>query len=472
MKISVIMPCYNAERHLERAIGSVLAQGIPDTELIVVDDCSTDETAALAERLGRRCAAFRLMRTATNSGCGGARNVGLACATGEHVAFLDADDAYGEAVFSTVIGDLDAYPWADAIEFGVRLVNLHREVHPQQLTIMTNSLPGNVITRRSFALAVGGFPTAPPFRTKGGGEDVAFRTALRRWGTIGTEARVHFDYTIQRGSHFDRFMDRTRIVGDHVEFDPPDEETAMIDAGLHAHMERLDATMLASVGNPRLHSIQCDIGGRHFAFEVVDRPELIGQATAILMRSEYPVLPFLGPVHTILDVGSNSGASAVHFACNYPAARVVALEPLRRSFVLLRRNARMHPNIESYNAGLFNTTTRLDTLFRPAGEGDAELREQILMAQPDAFFQSLRIGRLDIVRLDNKGCEVPAILAMTGTLRTTKAIFVRYYRDADRRIIDGILSPTHTLYWGRSTRPNHGEFLYVQRALLGPDGTS
>ncbi|HRO99003.1 MAG TPA: glycosyltransferase family A protein [Flavobacteriales bacterium] len=92
MRISVIIPCYNVERYVERAVRSVLAQTHPDIELIVGDDGSTDGTRerlrALKEELGDRITVLEQ----ENRGACAARNTGLAKATGELVQFLDADD--------------------------------------------------------------------------------------------------------------------------------------------------------------------------------------------------------------------------------------------------------------------------------------------------------------------------------------------------------------------------------------------
>ena len=92
MRISVIIPCYNVERYVERAVRSVLAQTHPDIELIVVDDGSTDGTRerlrALKEELGDRITVL----DQENRGACAARNTGLAKATGDLVQFLDADD--------------------------------------------------------------------------------------------------------------------------------------------------------------------------------------------------------------------------------------------------------------------------------------------------------------------------------------------------------------------------------------------
>ena len=93
-RVSVIMPAYNCERFIAAAVESVIAQTEPDWELIVVDDGSTDATAALARDFAARDPRVRV-HTQPNSGrpaC--ARNAGLRHARGAAVAFLDADDRY------------------------------------------------------------------------------------------------------------------------------------------------------------------------------------------------------------------------------------------------------------------------------------------------------------------------------------------------------------------------------------------
>lgn len=88
--ISVIIPAYQAERFLARALDSVLAQTLPPREIIVVNDGSTDGTSHVARQYGDR---VHLIETA-NSGVGAARNTGIQYATGRQVAFLDADDVW------------------------------------------------------------------------------------------------------------------------------------------------------------------------------------------------------------------------------------------------------------------------------------------------------------------------------------------------------------------------------------------
>jgi glycosyltransferase involved in cell wall biosynthesis len=90
VRVSAIIPVFNGERYLAEAIESVLAQTSPASEIVVVDDGSTDGSRAVAERFGPP---VRLV-SATHAGAGAARNRGVAQSTGELLAFLDADDIW------------------------------------------------------------------------------------------------------------------------------------------------------------------------------------------------------------------------------------------------------------------------------------------------------------------------------------------------------------------------------------------
>jgi glycosyltransferase involved in cell wall biosynthesis len=88
MKISVVVPAYNAAHFLPRSLGSVFAQTLKPDEVIVVDDGSTDNTSAVAAELG----ATVVHRT--NGGISAARNTGIRSASGDWIALLDADDCW------------------------------------------------------------------------------------------------------------------------------------------------------------------------------------------------------------------------------------------------------------------------------------------------------------------------------------------------------------------------------------------
>ena len=89
--VSVIIPAYNAESHLGSTLDSVLSnESVLD--VIVVDDCSTDQTAAIANSYAERTGRVSLHRSEKNGGAGHSRNVGMSYARGDYLYFLDSDD--------------------------------------------------------------------------------------------------------------------------------------------------------------------------------------------------------------------------------------------------------------------------------------------------------------------------------------------------------------------------------------------
>lgn len=91
VKISVIVPVYNAEKYLRRCVDSILAQTFTDFELLLVDDGSTDASGAICDEYASADARVRVFHK-PNGGVSSARNLGLDNARGEWIAFADADD--------------------------------------------------------------------------------------------------------------------------------------------------------------------------------------------------------------------------------------------------------------------------------------------------------------------------------------------------------------------------------------------
>ncbi|MEX2484637.1 MAG: glycosyltransferase family 2 protein [Brumimicrobium sp.] len=89
IKVSIIIPCYNSERFIERTIYSVLKQSVSELEIIVVNDGSTDSSRDLIERIIDP--RIRLINT-ENNGVSKARNIGLQESRGKYILFLDSDD--------------------------------------------------------------------------------------------------------------------------------------------------------------------------------------------------------------------------------------------------------------------------------------------------------------------------------------------------------------------------------------------
>lgn len=104
--ISVIIPVYNGEKFIVRALSSVLRQGFPSLEIIVVNDGSTDGTEQLVQRLGYDIKYIYQ----ENQGPAAARNRGLEIATGEFISFLDADDVWPDNRLAALLAPMTENP--------------------------------------------------------------------------------------------------------------------------------------------------------------------------------------------------------------------------------------------------------------------------------------------------------------------------------------------------------------------------
>lgn len=92
--ISVIMPAYNAEKTLAQAVDSVLAQTYQQLELIIVNDCSQDNTLKIAQTYAEQDARVRVLTNEQNAGVSKTRHRAVEAAKGDWIAFLDSDDAW------------------------------------------------------------------------------------------------------------------------------------------------------------------------------------------------------------------------------------------------------------------------------------------------------------------------------------------------------------------------------------------
>lgn len=121
IKVSVIVPCYNAERFLHKCLDSLIGQTLKEIEIICVNDCAKDNTAVILEEYAKKDSRIKIVTHEKNQGLSAARNSGIAIATGEYIGFVDSDDfveltmmekLYGKAIKKNadlVIGNVYLY---------------------------------------------------------------------------------------------------------------------------------------------------------------------------------------------------------------------------------------------------------------------------------------------------------------------------------------------------------------------------
>lgn len=175
--LSVIIPAYQAEKYIAQAVASVRAQNwAGQTQIIVIDDGSADNTAAEAEKLG-----LQVIRKA-QGGAASARNAGLRAATGQLVLLLDADDVLTEGALSAMYDAMtekgvDAV-FAMAEDFiSPELTDVQKAELKPRPAAYGGVLPGCSLIRRSVFDTIGLFDD-----TMKSGETVAWQLKLRDAG--------------------------------------------------------------------------------------------------------------------------------------------------------------------------------------------------------------------------------------------------------------------------------------------------
>jgi teichuronic acid biosynthesis glycosyltransferase TuaG len=106
-KVSVIVPAYNAEMTLANCLESILAQSYHDIEIVIIDDKSNDRTLDIARKYEEQYQSVIVIQSDANGGAGRARNLGIKAASGQYIAFLDADDFWYKDKITRQVGILE-----------------------------------------------------------------------------------------------------------------------------------------------------------------------------------------------------------------------------------------------------------------------------------------------------------------------------------------------------------------------------
>lgn len=198
-RVSVIIPAYNAASTIAGTVDSVVGQSIQDFEIICVDDGSTDRTRAIVEQYARNCGDRVKLLEQANSGPAAARNNGARHATGEYLAFLDADDVWTAQMLERTVAVLDADPLLSLVYCNAALADSEGVAldtslvgksfdHPpslhELLTRLWPIMPSAALVRRSAYDKCGGYRDelrGASFRF----EDVDFWIRMREQGPFG-----------------------------------------------------------------------------------------------------------------------------------------------------------------------------------------------------------------------------------------------------------------------------------------------
>ncbi len=113
IKLSVIIPVFNSSNLIKKCLNSIKKQLRSNTELILIDDASTDNSIQIIKKYSQYCKFIKLIQIKKNLGAANTRNVGIHASRGEYICFLDSDDKLRAGAIANILGNLKTYPKKD-----------------------------------------------------------------------------------------------------------------------------------------------------------------------------------------------------------------------------------------------------------------------------------------------------------------------------------------------------------------------
>jgi glycosyltransferase involved in cell wall biosynthesis len=160
-KISIVVPCYNQQDFIAETLDSVLRQTYGEWECIIVDDGSTDGSAALIEQYAKKDHRFKFLRK-ENGGVAAARNFGFAQANGELFVPLDGDDKIHPDFLQKSVACFDAHPDTDLVHCKTQRIGESRKIwrlpeYSYEKLLWQNMIVNTTMYRREAFFDVGGY---------------------------------------------------------------------------------------------------------------------------------------------------------------------------------------------------------------------------------------------------------------------------------------------------------------------------
>ena len=225
-KVSVIIPAFNAADTLAEAVYSAVNGTHKHLEILIVDDCSTDDTSRVGTKIAEEDSRIQYFRNPENYGVSKSRNLMIYQATGKYVAFLDSDDTWEPNKLEFCLKMLQDNPEVKAVAHALRYLDKHGNKLSYVATYPTTKaqmqeikqtgespwvFPSSVVVDRSILLSEGGF--AEDWQV---GEDTELFTKIaQKHGLLAATAPLG-NYRIRGNSLTDKHWLKKRIAADCV----------------------------------------------------------------------------------------------------------------------------------------------------------------------------------------------------------------------------------------------------------------
>lgn len=238
-----------------------------------------------------------------------------------------------------------------------------------------------------------------------------------------------------------------------------------------AGAEELDSLAAAqSIPDAPKQPVRLEAFGRFLTLDLPDDDGTRRARDEIFAEQAYRPVPALPPPRAILDIGANVGLNAAYFRLAFPMTPIVCVEPDPHAFRMLARNAEAIGNCHPIRTGVhLGSQVRSFRLAEgimarnaaPPGENNAA---RLLMIDAESLTRNLMRDDFDLIKVDAGGSELPILLSLRARLSGTAIVQVVFHSDADRRLIDALLSESHLLWHAAVRGPHRGTLCYVARA--------
>ncbi len=216
-KVSVIIPAFNAAETLAEAVASAVNGSYQHLEILIVDDCSTDDTSKVAAKIAESDPRIQFFRNPQNYGVSKSRNLMIDRATGEYVAFLDSDDTWEPNKLEFCLQMLADNPEVKAVAHALRYLDKHGKKLSYIATYPTTKAQMQAIK------VTGESPWVFPSSVEGGfaedwlvGEDTELFTKIaQKYGLLAATEPLG-NYRIRANSLTDKYWLKKRIASDCV----------------------------------------------------------------------------------------------------------------------------------------------------------------------------------------------------------------------------------------------------------------
>lgn len=191
----------------------------------------------------------------------------------------------------------------------------------------------------------------------------------------------------------------------------------------------------------------------------------------VLELEKFRSMAKIPPPRAILDIGASIGIAAAYLRLLFPDAAITCIEPEPKHFDLLARNAAVIGNCSPFQIALTLGSRSHPYFIAAIGDPDPSAENsrtaaRSLAIDADRFIQNLKRQAFELIRIGAGGAAMPILLSLRSRIPRTAVLLVDYRSDADRRMIDALLSDTHVLWHGNSSAPGRGTLCYRLRSRL------